>query len=393
MGSWTSNYFAALMSELDHWARRLGLTWRHNRLISRDQVNLLYANAPLSQGVALANSSLVALVQWPVIEHRVVPVWLGAMVLATLARLGLVFAFKRARPNMDEMPRWGNMFIAGAALSGLIWGAAGIFLFPESSGARQVLIVFVLAGMVAGGMSTLSIVPLAFALFCLPAMIPITVRYAIQGDTFGYALSWMMLVYTVAVIVIARRLNRTMIDSLSLRYENTDLIERLTLAKDYAEGLNARLLGEIAERKQAEKLLLLTETAVVQADIPIMIVTAEPYPPGPTIVFINQASISLTGYTEKEAVGQSLSILHGPKTDRFFLNRLLDQPVSGECCFFGENISYRKDGTEFKMSWRIVVTLNETGQMSHLICLLHPIPDQLSARKLPPNLVNVVKRC
>ena len=44
----------------------------------------------------------------------------------------------------------------GAAASGLLWGAAGLFLFPEHSLPHQVFVSFVVAGMIAGAVGTLS---------------------------------------------------------------------------------------------------------------------------------------------------------------------------------------------------------------------------------------------
>src|SRR5262245_22514195 len=60
------------------------------------QVRLLHDNALLSQLVALINSSILAYVLWPEVEHRRILGWLGCMLAVCLLRLGEAHAFTRA---------------------------------------------------------------------------------------------------------------------------------------------------------------------------------------------------------------------------------------------------------------------------------------------------------
>ena len=143
------------------------------------QVRLLHDNALLSQLVALINSSILAYVLWPEVEHSRILGWLGCMVAVCLLRLGEAHAFARASAPQRRIVAWRNWFLLGALVSGVLWGATAALLFPADSLPHQVFVSFVVAGMVAGAVATLSPVMPAFALFALPALAPVVLQFLI----------------------------------------------------------------------------------------------------------------------------------------------------------------------------------------------------------------------
>lgn len=226
-------------------------TEEQTRLILAEQVKLLYAHAPLSQVMVLLNAAVLGGVLWPVTSHLVLLAWLCAMATVSLVRLAMVRAYRRAAPPVPEAMRWGERFLAGTALSGVLWGSVAVFLFPAGNIAHQVFIAFVLAGLVSGATLALSSVFKAFLAFSLPALVPVTAQFLLQGSEIHYAMGWMALLYTVAIIVIARRIHETLTDSLRLRHENDALIAKLRQAQDALREANADLEKRVVERTQA----------------------------------------------------------------------------------------------------------------------------------------------
>ena len=84
------------------------------------QVRLVHENSLLSQLVVLFNATLLACVQWSVVNHTTVLGWLLCITMVTLGRIQLVHAFHRAMPGPADAKRWRNLFYAGAAASGLL---------------------------------------------------------------------------------------------------------------------------------------------------------------------------------------------------------------------------------------------------------------------------------
>jgi len=94
--------------------------------------------------------------------------------------------------------------------------------------------------------------------------------------------------------------------------------------------------------------------------------------PGYPIVFVNQSFTDMTGYERDELIGQSPTILQGPKTDRDVLDRLRRDISEGKI-FHGRAVNYRKDGSEFIMEWKIAPVRNENGEITHYLAIQRSI--------------------
>jgi len=126
--------------------------------------------------------------------------------------------------------------------------------------------------------------------------------------------------------------------------------------------------------------LRLLESAFEQASEAVLITTAELDLPGPEILFINPAFTRMTGYSAEEVIGRTPRILQGPKTERAVLDELRDSLSRGEA-FSGEAINYRKDGSEYHVSWRIAPVRGRDGVVTHFIS----IQSDVTARKRAEN--------
>jgi hypothetical protein len=229
------------------------------------QVRLLHDNALLSQLVALINSGILAYVLWPEVEHRRILGWLGCMVAVSLLRLGEARAFARARAPERQILVWRNRFVLGAFTSGVLWGATGALLFPAGSLPHQVFVSFVVAGMVAGAVATLSPVMRAFALFALPALAPVVLQFLIHESPLHFPMSFMGVLFGLAMATVARHVNATVRESLSVSARNAQLVDVLKRNNEHTEQLNRRLLSEIDQRRAKEEALHANQQSLAEA--------------------------------------------------------------------------------------------------------------------------------
>lgn len=79
-------------------------------------------------------------------------------------------------------------------------------------------------------------------------------------------------------------------------------------------------------------------------------VTDADFRDGPHILYVNSAFTKLTGYPAEEIVGKTPRVLYGPRSDHATLQSLRGDLVAGGEAS-GEVISYRRDGSEFLMSF------------------------------------------
>ena len=219
------------------------------------QVDLLYSHARFG----LLGGTLCAVALTYTLRRAVDPVWLyswlGAVVLATLARGALILKRKRANPGLEWAVRWRDLYIAGAAVSGVIWGVAGGVFFVEGSLADQAFLLLVLGGLSAGAAVVYSPVLPVFTAFTIPAMSPIIARFVASESQDQAIMGVLVSFYLFTTIVIARRLNKVTSGYLELGFENKELADHMAAAKEKAENLNAKLVSEIAERERAEERL------------------------------------------------------------------------------------------------------------------------------------------
>ena len=88
---------------------------------------------------------------------------------------------------------------------GALWGAFGFFWFPYDSLPHQTLGVFVIAGMSAGAVATLSCLPAASFGFLILSLVPTITALALAGDPLHYTLAAMG-----AVGLVVARLRRNL---------------------------------------------------------------------------------------------------------------------------------------------------------------------------------------
>ena len=201
-------------------------------LLRLEQVRLVYEQMLPSQLVAVLNAVVFVAVQSLVIAAPVLIAWLAAVCVLALIRIAGGIAFRSAAPHAGQIGRWRLYTIAGAAASGIVWGSAAWLLFPPMNVAHQVFVAFVLGGMVAGSVTTLAPVFPAFLVYAVFTLVPAAVRFPLQQDYVHYAMGWLILVFLVAVTVIARRSHEHMSDMLRLRIENAELTGELHAARE-----------------------------------------------------------------------------------------------------------------------------------------------------------------
>lgn len=128
----------------------------HAQKVSAKQVLLLFQQTTPAFSATLFNALMLVLVLWEHTSKKLLITWLIAVCLLTFIRLLFVKAYFRKKPSMDATEIWGKLFTAGVFLSGMLWGTAGGLFFIEDDAIYQLFLALILAGMMAGAVSSLS---------------------------------------------------------------------------------------------------------------------------------------------------------------------------------------------------------------------------------------------
>jgi signal transduction histidine kinase len=229
------------------------------------QVTLLYSGALEGLIATAVNAPVLAYIQRDVIPTQVIGWWLFYMAAVTLTRAGSVYRYWASPDSDTRALHWSHVYGIGAALAGLGWGMAGIVLYPSGSISHQVFLVFMLGGMAAGAVAVLTPRFEVFLLFFLPTLLPVIVQLFRQQDERHFAMGAVLLIFMSALLFTARRMYRTIGASLTLRTENTDLVQYLRSANVQAEQLNRELKTEIQQREEIETALRESQEQLLQS--------------------------------------------------------------------------------------------------------------------------------
>ncbi len=235
------------------------------RLVEADLTASLYRLAPPGLVISLLNAVVVAAALGVVVDPVASWIWLAAFALV-LALRGLLVLAHRRRPQALTPRDWARVFTLGAWATGAAWGAS-VLLIPADSLAYQVFVAFVLAGMVAGAIPSLSPHLPAYIGYELAAIGPLVLRMAEIGGQLPYAMLVMVLLFALFMAGNARSYHRSLVRNLELGYANAALVASLTAEQDRILHLNADLGREVAERQAAQHALLQAKEQAEAANV------------------------------------------------------------------------------------------------------------------------------
>ncbi len=186
-------------------------------------------------GAAIINSInavLVAVVFTLEAESGLLAAWTGAVLLVAGFRMLAWWRFNRTPLDRRNIRFWSHVYLLGAGLQGLTWGAAGILLFTPDALPLQVFLILVIGGMGAGALVVSSHYMRAFHAFFFASMPFITISVASMGTVMHTTLAILMVIFMAAMYVFARYLGETIREMVTLELEREALLDQF---RDFAE--------------------------------------------------------------------------------------------------------------------------------------------------------------
>lgn len=186
--------------------------------LQAEQAKLLYATLP----VALTTNALLALVllgtQSAVISASHLYLWIAIIVPVFAGRAALLFAWRRSGgAASSDCTGWLRRFRIAVTATGMAWGAAALLLFPHADIDHQSYLAFVIAGLSAGGISSLAVDRLSTFGFLLPMLLPLAARFGMEGDKLALSMGLMVMLFTAAIMVNAARGRKSLEENFQLR--------------------------------------------------------------------------------------------------------------------------------------------------------------------------------
>lgn len=223
----------------------------HEEPVIAERARSLYGRGLLPYLTNIINGTVLTIVLWGSgILPTVLISWLSALTVLTLIRIGVWRLFLARAPGLAQSRRWVTIYTVGTAVNGVTWGSAAFFLYPAANLPGQLIIAFVLAGMVAGSTASACAYQPAFRAFALPALAPIIIRFLANGERLHIAMGIMMGLFGIAMSRIAALGGETLIDAIRLRIKNEALVLSISQAQRRLQQANDELEERVAERTQ-----------------------------------------------------------------------------------------------------------------------------------------------
>lgn len=205
--------------------------------LKAEQARFIHRTQPTAALGTLLCVTLVALVFRDVVPSSPLYAWFSAFVVLTVIRMMLWWRYRGADFSLVGRA-WLRDATVAAGVSGLIWGAGSLFLFPPGLIIYQFTFMVALVMMCVASMFTYSPHYPTYFAYILPSMIPGAVGLAIQDGPQQQAMAAGVSGVVVTMLYAVRGFNQMFVESMRLRFENVELVAQLTVQKDAAESAN-----------------------------------------------------------------------------------------------------------------------------------------------------------
>ena len=217
---------------------------------------MLLATTPVVLTANMVNGTLLAGAFFYAHPSQRVVVWWVLLLVMVVARAAAWLWYRRHPASSRVLA---TLAVAGCGSSGVIWGAAGLLFYPQADETRLLVLAFMLGGMGAGAVSSLTPFLPAFYAYLFPSVAPFCVQLLLESDPDHLVMEVACLMYVFGLTVLGQRANRWLRESVQRRLQNQDLIRSLESRVEERTAkladLNAQLLSDIRRRRSAEAAL------------------------------------------------------------------------------------------------------------------------------------------
>lgn len=274
-----------------------------------EQVRALDAGACTAVFANLLVGLLFCAVLHAAIPAMRLAVWFSVLVVALGLRLSVSREYRRRQPEVSAAPPWGSAMVALLAATAGCWGAAGFWLIPEAQ-IHQAFVGFVLAGMVAGAVSTLAVSFRAYAMFVGLTVSPFVLRQILLGrsDPLHFGMAALAAVFALIMLMVGERISGTFRTAMILRFRDSRRASELAASHAEVQAAFESLREEVFQRREAQSRLLQSEDRLrlYVEQSPVALIE---WDTAFRVMEWNAAATSLFGYSREEALGRTASEL------------------------------------------------------------------------------------
>jgi PAS domain S-box-containing protein len=178
--------------------------------LQREQSRLLHMNSRAAVPPALLIAGIFIGLLWNQTPTLPLLAWAAGIVALYVVRYTKALRYRDPEEGHAGVAHSLSGFLLNAAVTGLAWGLAVWFFYPQSGPLREALILILLVGLTSGALMSMSAMPKAVLFYVTPILLSASASLASAGETERYLLSFMVVIYLTLIILLARRIGATL---------------------------------------------------------------------------------------------------------------------------------------------------------------------------------------
>jgi PAS domain S-box-containing protein len=236
------------------------LTETHAKILwQKEQLKLLYKGLPAAIAGNAALAVILTYLHVSIIAAESLLIWLSGMIVVLLWRGFHLYQFHRAADV--SLTAQLKRFRVSTIATGLIWASTPIWLFPTGDIAHQAILSFVLAGISAGAVTSLSMDRVSALGFMVIPLLTLAIAFVCEGGEISVAMALMTSLFLGFVILSSGRSQDQLRENIYLQSLALDREEALSNSEarlrslfdlsPFGIALNDYATGEVIELNDA----------------------------------------------------------------------------------------------------------------------------------------------
>ena len=206
-------------------------------------------------------AALLAASFWEVASHGLLLLWLASLVLVSLARVPLYFAYLREADDLSRSGVWRRNFALMAALQGTLYGVAWFAFIPAGDPIYLPVVSMWVMGLSACAVVGYAADPKTLLAFFLPTVLPGIGFLLLEGTQQSHILAMALFVYGVVILLAFLPVHRSIAHSIELNVKlralsQQDGLTGLANRRHFDESLEKELSRAMRQQQPLSLLLL-----------------------------------------------------------------------------------------------------------------------------------------
>jgi len=346
-----------------------------NQKVREAQIQLLYQQTKTGLIGSLIVALTACLIFWPVLPQWELSLWVGAMILLSLARGIMIFLFQKRNQLTSDINRWAILHVIGVIASGIMWALPFVFLWPTEHPAYQSIWPIIILPLSAATIATYHSWKPSYVVFIILTALPVSIRFFFGGEVFFTILGFLCLFFIVILLRAGKVMNATIIRALKENIRNKTLNKELNAGINKREKLNTQLKQKIAEQKLAENEIRKLSKVFLDGTTPTFIEDLNG-----NILEMNDESINVYGFSREELVNKSIKLLV-PEKKQGEIDELIKLCIEGNMVRDVEGLRRKKDGNEIPVLMTMSLLTDEENKPFGIASIASDISKQKNIEK------------